>query len=170
MSTLKDLTGQRLGRLVVIEKAGVSYKKEVIWKCLCECGRQTIIPGYNLRCGNTKSCGCLSAEKAGSRMRSHSLSGTRLHGVWFGMKQRCLNPNNERYHKYGGRGITICDDWVHNFQAFYDWAMENGYDENAPRGQCTIDRIDNDKGYSPDNCRWVNMKIQRHNRSDSRRF
>ena len=85
------------------------------------------------------------------------------------MKRRCLNPMRTRYADYGGRGITVCDEWCNSFQAFYDWAMANGYDENAPKGQCTIDRIDNDKGYSPDNCRWVDMKTQRNNRSDSRK-
>ena len=79
------------------------------------------------------------------------------------MIQRCTNPKHNRYHRYGGRGISVCDEWRNDFQAFYDWSMSNGYDENAPKGQCTIDRIDNDEGYYPDNCRWVDMKIQRHN-------
>lgn len=168
MSALKDLTGQRFGRLVVVDRAGSNSKREAKWRCQCDCGRYSFVSSYNLRSGNTNSCGCLSAEKSALRITTHSMSRYRLHGVWCGMKQRCLNPNHERYRQYGGRGITICDEWLHSFQAFYDWAMANGYDENAPRGQCTIDRIDNDKGYSPDNCRWVDMKVQRHNRSDSR--
>jgi hypothetical protein len=93
----------------------------------------------------------------------------RLYRVWKTMKKRCLNTSDERYDRYGGRGITVCDEWLHNFQAFYDWAMANGYDENAPYGQCTIDRIDNDGNYSPDNCRWVDMKAQGNNRSTNRK-
>lgn len=85
------------------------------------------------------------------------------------MIQRCTDQRHRYYDRYGGRGITVCDEWRNDFQAFYDWAMANGYDENAPQGQCTIDRVDNDKGYSPDNCRWVDMKTQRNNRSDSRK-
>ena len=85
------------------------------------------------------------------------------------MNQRCSNPLDKNYDRYGGRGIFVCEEWRDSFQAFYEWAMANGYDENAPTGQCTIDRIDNDKGYSPDNCRWVTMKTQRNNRMDSRK-
>jgi hypothetical protein len=85
------------------------------------------------------------------------------------MKHRCLNPNDDYYYRYGGRGITICDAWRHDFQAFYGWAMANGYDENAPKYQCTIDRIDNDKGYSPDNCRWTDMATQNRNKSNNRK-
>ena len=82
------------------------------------------------------------------------------------MKNRCYCVSHRNYTSYGGRGITVCEEWLHDFRAFYDWAMANGYDENAPYMKCTIDRIDNDKGYSPDNCRWVDIKAQRHNRSD----
>ena len=166
MSAVKDLTGQRFGRLVVIERVGSTAKREATWKCLCDCGRTTISPGYNLRSGNTKSCGCLNSDESAKRSTTHSMSRSRLYGVWSGMKFRCCCSSGPRYHQYGGRGITICTEWLNDFQAFYDWAMANGYDENAPKGKCTIDRIDNDKGYSPDNCRWVDMKVQRHNRSD----
>ena len=79
------------------------------------------------------------------------------------MKQRCLNPKSKAYVHYGGRGITVCDEWKDSYDAFYKWAVANGYDENASRGQCTIDRIDNDKGYSPDNCRWTTMLVQNNN-------
>ena len=168
MPPLKDLTGQRFGRLVAIERAGSTPKREASWLCQCDCGRVVIVPSYNLRSGNTKSCGCFNSAESKRRFTTHGKSTCRLHRVWDNMKQRCYNPSNARYHQYGGRGITICDAWRFDFQSFYDWAMSHGYDENAPKGKCTIDRIDNDKGYSPDNCRWVDMKVQRHNRSDSR--
>lgn len=169
MSALKDLTGQRFGRLVVVERAGSNERKHATWLCRCDCGKTITLLGYNLRSGNTNSCGCLNSDEARKRFITHNMSRSRLYNVWSGMKRRCCNPNSQRYHQYGGRGITICNEWLHDFQAFYEWAMANGYDENAAHGQCTIDRIDNDKGYSPDNCRWVDMKTQRHNRSDSRK-
>lgn len=168
MGTLKDLTGQRFGRLVVVGRAGSDKHYHTKWKCRCDCGKETIVQGTSLESGNTKSCSCLKDETAKITRTIHGKSTSRLHKVWAGMKERCSNPQNNRYHQYGGRGITVCDDWKNNFQAFYDWAMANGYDENAPRGQCTIDRIDNDKGYCPDNCRWVNMKIQRHNQRNAK--
>lgn len=169
MGKLKDLTGQRFGRLVVIKRFGISPKGEATWECLCDCGKTIISPSYNLRSGNTNSCGCLNSDEIRKRSTIHNLSSSRLYVVWTAMKQRCCNSKCLRYHQYGGRGISICDEWLHDFQAFYDWAMANGYDENAPYGQCTIDRINNDKGYSPDNCRWVDQKVQRNNRSDSRK-
>lgn len=122
-----------------------------------------------MRKGNTKSCGCLHNDSARIRFSKHGKSGTRLNAIWKAMNQRCSNPLDKNYDRYGGRGIFVCEEWRDSFQAFYEWAMANGYDENAPTGQCTIDRIDNDKGYSPDNCRWVTMKTQRNNRMDSRK-
>ena len=93
----------------------------------------------------------------------HGDSGSRLHNVWIMMKQRCNNPNAGEYHRYGGRGIKVCDEWL-LFENFRDWAMLNGYDPNAPRGECTLDRIDNNGNYEPNNCRWVDMKTQMKNR------
>ena len=169
MSAIKDLTGQRFGRLVVISRASTSPKGEATWKCLCDCGKTIISPGYNIRSGNTNSCGCFNSDEARKRFTTHNMSKSRLYVIWTAMKQRCCNPNSSRFHQYGGRGITICDKWLRDFQAFYEWSMANGYDENASYGQCTIDRIDNDKGYSPDNCRWVDVKIQNNNKSNNRK-
>lgn len=169
MSALKDLTGQRFGRLVVVERAGSDRQKRATWKCQCDCGRETVATSSYLLNGDIRSCGCAKSERMIERNTKHGKAQTRLYGVWANMIQRCTDPNHQHYHRYGGRGITVCDEWRYNFQAFYEWAMANGYDENAAHGQCTIDRIDNDKGYSPDNCRWVDMKTQRHNRSDSRK-
>ena len=169
MSALKDLTGQRFGRLVVIERVGSDNQKRATWLCRCDCGCETIVASSYLINGDIRSCGCTKKERMIKQNTRHGKAQTRLYGVWGNMIQRCTDTRQKFYNLYGGRGITVCEEWLRDFQAFYDWAMANGYDENAPRGQCTIDRIDNDKGYSPDNCRWVDMKTQRNNRSDSRK-
>ena len=165
MSSLKDLTGQRFGRLVVQKRYGRTPGGEASWICQCDCGKQFAVVGSSLRKGTTRSCGCLRDEIVSKKQSTHRKTKTRLYNVWTHILQRCYNPNHTAYKRYGGRGITVCDEWRYSFQTFHDWAVANGYDENAPRGKCTIDRIDNDKGYSPDNCRFVDMKVQNHNRS-----
>lgn len=166
MSALKDLTGQRFGRLTVMGRQGSDNQGAAVWRCQCDCGAVHAAAGYQLRRGGVKSCGCLSRETTAKRCTTHGKSSSRLWRVWSSMKNRCYCVSHRNYASYGGRGITVCDEWRNDFQDFYDWAMANGYDENAPYMKCTIDRIDNDKGYSPDNCRWVDIKAQRHNRSD----
>ena len=168
MSKVKDLTGHRFGKLTAIEYIGNNHHRKAMWICQCDCGRRTVVAGHKLTSGQTRSCGCLHYETARAIHTTHGKRYTRLYHLWGNMKQRCCNPSDRRYSQYGGRGITVCDEWLHDFQAFYDWAMASGYDENAAFGQCTLDRIDNDKGYYPDNCRWVNLTVQRNNRSDSR--
>lgn len=168
MSKIIDMTGKRYGRLIVIGRHGSSKDGLATWICKCDCGRDCVVEGAKLRKGNTRSCGCLHDEKARQRRLSHGQSGTRLYAVWKTMVQRCRNPANKNYDRYGGRGIDICDEWARDYQLFHDWAMNNGYDPNAPVQKCTIDRIDNDKGYCPANCRWVDMKVQNNNRSNRR--
>lgn len=165
MGKLIDLTGQRFGQLTVLERAENGNHKQPRWKCRCDCGKETIVFGHLLRNGNTKSCGCFSRELHGTLMKRSNLrhgdcSGaeTRLYRIWGGMKNRCYNSHQINYKHYGGRGIAVCEEWLHDFTAFRDWAMSHGY-----RDDLTIDRIDNDKGYSPDNCRWVTMSEQRKN-------
>lgn len=165
MSAVKDITGQRFGRLTVLHRFGTSSQGTATWLCLCDCGKECIVIGAAMRKGNTRSCGCLHDDKARTRRTTHGMSGTRLYFVWKTMNQRCSNPNCDDYKDYGGRGITVCEEWQHSFPAFYTWATANGYDENAPQSQCTIDRINNDRGYSPQNCRWVDQKIQCNNRN-----
>lgn len=170
----KDLSGQRFGRLTVIKRTESMVtsngRKYAVFECQCDCGRIKNILARALHDGGTISCGCLKLEKASLRgkngdltTKKHGESKSRLYNVWSGMRQRTSDPNHHSYKNYGGRGITVCAEWD-DFSVFRDWALANGYDENAPQGKCTIDRIDNDRGYSPDNCRWVSNEVQAANK------
>lgn len=163
-----DISNEQFGYWTVLEYAGSNEKKEAMWKCRCKCGTIRIIPGKNLRTKRSRSCGCMQREVAReSRIQSnkerakHGYRKTRLYNIWSGMKQRCLNPNDPGYKDYGSRGITICDEWK-EFPKFKDWALNNGYADNL-----SIDRIEVDKGYSPDNCRWATPKTQNNNKRNN---
>lgn len=165
MPNFKDLTGQRFGRLVVIgvrEKRTSGNRERYYWDCICDCGNHQIVRTDCLTKGLVQSCGCLKAEQDEINLREnhrHKLSGTRLYQEWVSMKRRCFNPNDKRYADYGGRGITVCEEWTAVPDQFFDWSLKNGYDDNL-----TIDRIENDGNYAPDNCRWVDRKTQSRNR------
>lgn len=141
--------GEKFGRLTVISR----NTKEKKWTCICECGNTVSVIASNLNKGNTKSCGCLQRDIRSITGKKHGMEGTKIYHVWKSMKQRCFNSNHKSFKYYGGRGITVCDEWKNDFQAFYDWAMANGYKEGL-----TIDRIDANGNYEPSNCEWVTQK------------
>lgn len=159
---LIDLTGKRFGRLVVVQRTENSKRGESNWFCKCDCGGTKIVKGNHLREGSTKSCGCLEKENRLEVNKKHGGRYERLYSVWLGIRKRCFNVNEPAYHNYGGRGITVCHEW-NDYETFREWALKSGYDENAPRGKCTLDRIDVNGNYEPSNCRWVDMKVQRQN-------
>jgi hypothetical protein len=165
--TVKDLTGMIFERLTVTGYHGRDRQNLNTWKCQCECGKEIITRGSSLNSKNTTSCGCLRIERTKKACTTHGLSGGRKHcpriyRIWKNMKSRCGNPKTPRYERYGGRGISVCEPWNSSYLNFYLWCVSSGYQEDL-----TLDRIDNDKGYSPDNCRWATMSEQGLNRSDN---
>lgn len=167
--TSENLVGMKFGRLTVMDRESPKIKKtKGLWICKCECGNVIKVNTNNLKSGNTTSCGCKRKETLSQLRTKHGESDARLYNVWLGMKKRCYNTKNVDYKNYGGRGITVCDEWKDSFVNFSQWAYENGYDKDAPRGQCTIDRIDVDGCYEPENCRWVDRYIQMNNKRNNR--
>jgi hypothetical protein len=158
-----DLVGQRHGMLTVIKKDPGSKSR---WICRCDCGNTVTL--MSSRFFKRQSCGCLEEENRrniGERSKTHGMTNTILYSKYCSMKERCHNKNYIYYMRYGGRGIKICEEWENSFEAFVKWAYENGYDDTKVGYEQSLDRIDNDKDYCPENCRWVDQKTQVKNRS-----
>lgn len=168
MAKRKDLTGFRSGKLVALRMLYVQHfkcgREHEMWECLCDCGKKVVVDKGCLMRQSTKSCGCLKRELARKQMTKHGGCKTRLWYVWYSMRQRCVRKGVKGYKYYGGKGIKVCENW-NDYQNFYEWAVANGW-----RQGLSIDRINPNKDYCPENCRWVDFRMQNNNKTNTRRF
>jgi hypothetical protein len=154
-----DLTGENFGRLTVLSKNGSDKKGYALWECRCDCGNYKTVRSDKLKSKSTSSCGCLMVERFSAKKTTHGKSHHRLYGVWRGIKQRCYYDKHVNYNNYGGRNILMCSEWKDSFEVFYKWSIDNEYKQGLE-----IDRIDNYKGYSPNNCRYVTREENNNNK------
>lgn len=159
----QDIIGKRYGNLIVIKKIKKSKRNDFL--CKCDCGTKKVICKSSLINGFTKSCGCLIKKGKENIFYKHGLTNTRIYNIYFSIKKRCYQSKDISYKNYGGRGIKVCDEWLNKengFINFYNWAMQNGY-----RDDLSIDRIDNNGNYEPNNCRWTTKTFQNNNKRNN---
>ena len=162
-SRRENLSGKKFGRLTVLDLDHTDWNNISFWRCLCDCGNEVVVRSTSLKNGMSKSCGCYKREVTIKRMKKHGLCDHPLYVVWTDMKRRCHNETDPAWVNYGGRGIYVCDEWISDFENFYEWAINNGWEAGL-----TLDREDNDDGYTPWNCRFVDRRIQSNNRRSNR--
>ena len=164
-SDLKPMIGKTFENWTVLEHdIERSVDRKTFYICECKCGTNRSVRADVLRNGRSISCGCLKKEMLRERVTTHGMTKTPLHNVWIALKDRCTNPNNQRFKYYGGKGVKVCEEWKHDFQKFYDFAIENGWKKGL-----TIDRIDNDGDYTPENCHFITNRKQQLNKSNNNR-
>lgn len=157
MGVIKDISGSCFGKLKVISLHGV-INRRTFWKCQCECGNIKNCNGTDLRSDKIKSCGCV-------RISKHNSTGTRLYNIWKGMKSRCYIKTSKSFNNYGARGIKLCDEWINDFSKFKEWSLINNYND-----QLSIERIDNNGNYDPNNCKWIPINEQNKNRRVRKKY
>lgn len=166
MSTKLELSGKQFGKLTVLKRKGTNKHGKTIWECECDCGKHVVVVGSNLVSGGTVSCGCLKNEMVSKRFKKHGMRKTKIYSKWQNIKRRCIDKKDSHYKYYGGRGISVCEEWLgeHGFENFYKWAMSSGYEDGL-----SIERKDVNGDYCPENCTWIHLKYQAKNKTNTKR-